>query len=184
MPRWKTNEELEFLKLEFQKKWYFANYFRNSVFLLKISKNCGIGPFWPSFLFIYSIRPHLLGSILFLYLFITPILLFKKGLLLLIFILNLTLQGGPSITPLPKGARGPTFGLYFSISKQFYFLGHHLVLIYAFSFLWAFRIQSDYYLFAHALTHLLGLSWAFLLMGFWMQIFKNTHQQVSESILL
>ena len=50
MPRWKTNEELEFLKLEFQKKWYFANYFRNSVFLLKISKNDGIGSFWPRFL--------------------------------------------------------------------------------------------------------------------------------------
>ena len=48
MPRWKTNEELEFLKLEFLKKWYFANYFRNSVFLLKISTNGGIGPFWPS----------------------------------------------------------------------------------------------------------------------------------------
>ena len=48
MPRWKTNEELEFLKLEFLKKWYFANYFRNSVFLLKISTNGGIGPFWPN----------------------------------------------------------------------------------------------------------------------------------------
>ena len=43
----KTNEELEFLKLEFLKKWYFAIYFRNSVFLLKISKICDI---WPSHL--------------------------------------------------------------------------------------------------------------------------------------
>ena len=47
VPRWKTNEELEFLKLEFLKKRYFAIYFRNSVLLLKIFKNCGIGPFWP-----------------------------------------------------------------------------------------------------------------------------------------
>ena len=58
MPRWKTNEELEFLKLKFQKKWYFANYFRNSVFLLKISKNGGIGPFWPV-LRLYLSAPNL-----------------------------------------------------------------------------------------------------------------------------
>ena len=44
----KTDEELEFLKLEFWKKWYFAIYFRNSVLLLKISKKGGIWPFWPS----------------------------------------------------------------------------------------------------------------------------------------
>ena len=44
----KTNEELKFLKLQFLKKWYSAIYFRNNVFLLKISKNCGIWPFWPS----------------------------------------------------------------------------------------------------------------------------------------
>ena len=44
MSQWKTNEELEFQKPE---TWYFAIYFRNSVFLLKIFKNCGIGPFWP-----------------------------------------------------------------------------------------------------------------------------------------
>ena len=43
----KTNEELQFLKLEFWKKWYFAIYFRNSVFFLKISKKGGIWPFWP-----------------------------------------------------------------------------------------------------------------------------------------
>ena len=30
-----------------RKKWYFAIYFQNSVFLLKISKNYGIWPFWP-----------------------------------------------------------------------------------------------------------------------------------------
>ena len=50
VPRWKTNE-----KLEFQKKWYFAIYFRNSVFLLKISKNCGIRPFWPKI--IHKLKP-------------------------------------------------------------------------------------------------------------------------------
>ena len=38
----RTDEELEFLKLEFRKKWYFAIYFQNSVFLLKISKKCDI----------------------------------------------------------------------------------------------------------------------------------------------
>ena len=42
----RTDEELEFLKLEFLKKWYFAIYFRNSVLLLKISKKGGICPFW------------------------------------------------------------------------------------------------------------------------------------------
>ena len=44
----RTDEELEFLKLEFWKKWYFAIYFRNSVLLLKISKKGGIWPFWPT----------------------------------------------------------------------------------------------------------------------------------------
>ena len=61
-----------------------------------------------------------------------PILLIKKGLLLLIFILNTTL--------LPKGTHEPTFGLYFSFSKYSSFLGHHLDLICALSSLWAFRI--------------------------------------------
>ena len=41
----RTDEELEFLKLEFWKKWYFAIYFRNSVLLLKISKNVVYGHF-------------------------------------------------------------------------------------------------------------------------------------------
>ena len=30
-----------------RKKWYFAIYFQNSIFLLKISKNYGIWSFWP-----------------------------------------------------------------------------------------------------------------------------------------
>ena len=30
-----------------RKKWYFAIYFQNSIFLLKISKNYDIWPFWP-----------------------------------------------------------------------------------------------------------------------------------------
>ena len=87
-----------------------------------------------SFLFIYFVGPHLLGSILFLYfwVFLILILLLKKGLLLLIFILNITLQEEPPITLLPKGVHGPTFGLYFSFSKYSSFLGHHLDFICAF----------------------------------------------------
>ena len=50
----RTDEELEFLKLEFWKKWQFAIYFRNSVFLLNISKKGGIWPFWPFFGTIYG----------------------------------------------------------------------------------------------------------------------------------
>ena len=30
-----------------RKKWYFAIYFQNSIFLLKFFKNYGIWPFWP-----------------------------------------------------------------------------------------------------------------------------------------
>ena len=54
-----------------------------------------------------------------------------------------------------------------SFLKYSSFSGHHLDLIYVFSSLWAFRIRTDYYFFAHTLTHLLGLSWAFLLMESW-----------------
>ena len=64
-----------------------------------------------------------------------------------------------------------------SFLKYSSFSGHHLDFIYVFSSLWAFRIRTDYYFFAHTLTHLLGLSWAFLLMGFRMQICKNGYQQ-------
>ena len=38
---------LELTKLEYQKKWYFPNYFRNSALLLNISKINANGPFWP-----------------------------------------------------------------------------------------------------------------------------------------
>ena len=87
----------------------------------------GLLTFLLSFLFVYSTGPHLLGSSLFLYLwvFLIPIFLFENGLLLLISqkgpvgllwpllsILNITLSRRPFITPLPKGARGPTFGFY------------------------------------------------------------------------
>ena len=56
------NMVLEFTKLEYQKKWYIPNNFRNSVLMLKISKIDGIGPFWPLFLYanisLSSISPY------------------------------------------------------------------------------------------------------------------------------
>ena len=41
------NGVLEFTKLEYHKKWYFPNYFRNSALLLNISKIDANGPFSP-----------------------------------------------------------------------------------------------------------------------------------------
>ena len=41
------NGVLELTKLEYHKKWYFPNYFRNSALLLNISKINANGPFLP-----------------------------------------------------------------------------------------------------------------------------------------
>ena len=82
-----------------------------------------------SFLFNYYVGPHLLGSILFLYLwvFLIPILLIKKGLLLLIFILNITL--------LPKrGLWAYLWALFFILKILFFFspsLGPHLCILFS-----------------------------------------------------
>ena len=43
------NGVLKLTKLEYHKKWYFPNYFRNSALLLNISKIDANGPKWPAF---------------------------------------------------------------------------------------------------------------------------------------
>ena len=52
-----TNEKmvLELTMLEYQKKWYFHNYFRNSALLLNISKINANGPFWPPFVYLLGL---------------------------------------------------------------------------------------------------------------------------------
>lgn len=124
-------------------------------FSLHLFTTIGLGllTFLLYFLFIYSLYwvrpanpfffssfnfagPHLLGSILFLYLlgFLIPILLLKKGPLLLIFILNITLQEGPFITPLPKGPYGLPWALFFILKILILFrpsLGLYLCILFS-----------------------------------------------------
>ena len=114
---------------------------------------------WPIFAFfsLYlfnSVGSHILGSILFLHLWaiLIPILLIKKGLLLLISqkvpmgllwalfsILNIIISGRPFINPLPKGVHEPILDLILHSKKYSSFLSHCFGPICVFSSLWAFE---------------------------------------------
>ena len=52
------NGVLELGELEYHKKWYFPNYFRNSVSDPIISKLSANGPFWPLLSFILFLFPQ------------------------------------------------------------------------------------------------------------------------------
>lgn len=90
--------------------------------------------------------------------FLRAILPFKMG--------HFTMVTSYALLFSQKRAHEPTLGFVLhSKIKYSSFLGHCLGLVYAFFALLAFGIWPNCYFFAHNPTHLLGSSWAFLLIG-------------------